>query len=52
MNRRKAIKGLTAIGALSVLPFNYLFPKLEDKPLHFIGLGGGGSNALEYIYEN
>jgi cell division protein FtsZ len=51
MNRRDAIKTLTVMGAMAMLPKG-LFPFTANTPqLHFVGLGGGGCNALEYIQE-
>ncbi len=51
MNRRKALKGLTIISTLSILPVNLLAFKPKSESLHFIGLGTGGSHVLEYFYK-
>ncbi|HYK74892.1 MAG TPA: hypothetical protein VEV44_17500, partial [Pseudoneobacillus sp.] len=51
MNRRELIKGLTAIGALSILPSSILFGQAQDKPLHFIGIGDAGRKVLKHIHQ-
>ena len=56
MNRREAIKGLTTWGAMAIFP--NLFPcgnvagkTGAKRPIHFVGLGGAGSNVLEHIHK-
>ena len=51
MNRREALKVMTAIGALSIFPGMLVPGNPGPVKYHFVGLGGGGCNALEYIYE-
>jgi len=52
MNRKKAIVGLSTMSALSILPIE-IFSGIEQKDsLHFIGLGGGGTNILTHFLQN
>lgn len=50
ISRREAIKGLAAFGAISLLP-KFLFSSFNGAaPIHFFGLGGAGSNQVEFLY--
>jgi cell division GTPase FtsZ len=51
MNRREALKGLAALGLLSIIPRSLLHANSTNIPIHIIGLGGAGCNALELIYK-
>ena len=56
MNRREAIKGLTTWGAMAIFPNLFPCSNVASKtgakrPIHFVGLGGAGSNVLEHIHE-
>lgn len=50
ISRREALKGLAAVGAISLLPKFLLSSFKEAAPIHFIGLGGAGSNQVEFLY--
>ncbi len=50
MNRRKALKTLMAIGAISVTPRILQGANASPPQTHFIGLGKSGSFILEYFY--
>ena len=54
MNRRDAIKRLTALGTLGAIPGLVAAAagsgNTQNKRLHIVGLGGGGCNALEFIH--
>ena len=50
MKRRELIKGLIASSAIAIVPTQMVFGAETKKPLHIIGLGGGGTNTLEYIH--
>ncbi len=50
MDRRKTIKVIASLGALTLLPSIDLINTSQKSNIHFVGLGGGGCNALEYIY--
>lgn len=49
MNRREAIKVLASLGAIALLPSRIYPESFKTKEFHFVGLGGGGCNALENI---
>lgn len=61
MDRRKAIKSILTLGAVTVLPLPDVFSqelnlfhyskKGIGKNLHIIGLGGGGSSVLTYYHK-
>ena len=51
MNRRRAIKTLTALAAVVYLPKFELFNNSRPLKFHFIGLGGAGSNIIEHIHK-
>ena len=51
MNRRRAIKTLTALAAVVCFPKFDLLSKPGPLNLHFIGLGGAGSNIIENIHK-
>ena len=51
MNRRQAIKTLTALVAVVRLPKFELRNKLRPLNIHFIGLGGAGCNVIEHIHK-
>ena len=51
MNRRRAIKTLTALAAVVCFPKFDLLSKPGPLNLHFIGLGGAGSNIIEHIHK-
>ena len=51
MNRRRAIKTLTALDAVVYLPKFELFNNSRPLKFHFIGLGGAGSNIIEHIHK-
>lgn len=50
MKRRDAIKGCAILSTIVLFPRKLIWPEEINNPLHFIGLGGAGCNALEYIY--
>jgi hypothetical protein len=52
MNRKKAIIGPGAMGTLSILPIEISLSIPQKIPLHFIGLGGGGTNILTHFLQN
>jgi len=52
MNRREALKVLASLGAIALLPSGIYPESFKTKELHFVGLGGGGCNALENIRSN
>ena len=51
MNRRRAIKTLTALAAVICFPKFELLSKPGPLNLHFIGLGGAGCNIIEHIHK-
>jgi len=51
MKRRELIKGLAGLGALTLFPNIVAMGNLINKPLHFVGLGQGGTNAMVFIHE-
>lgn len=51
MNRREAIKTLTALSVIAILPKIIFSANPTTSKIHFVGLGGGGCNALEHIYK-
>jgi hypothetical protein len=51
MNRREAIKLLASLGAVALLPRGILQAPVSSREFHFVGLGGGGCNALENIHK-
>ena len=51
MNRRRAIKTLTAIAAVVCFSKFELLCKPGPLNLHFIGLGGAGCNIIEHIHK-
>ena len=51
MNRRRAIKTLTALTAVVCLPKFEFLRKPGPFKIHFIGLGGAGSNIIEHIHK-
>lgn len=51
MNRREALKTLTTLSALSLMP-KIIFPNTPTtSKIHFVGLGGAGCNVLEHIHK-
>lgn len=51
MNRKDFLKNISAISTLALLPKMVLpQPQIKKQQFHFIGLGGGGSNALLAFY--
>jgi cell division GTPase FtsZ len=52
MNRRNTIKGIAAIGALSVISGELLSGITQKATFHFIGLGGAGTNILTHFLRN
>ena len=51
MKRRELLKGLGALGAMTLLPGILTSGNHSDTQLHFVGLGQGGTNAMVYIHE-
>jgi len=51
MKRRELIKGLAGLGALTLFPKIVAMGNLTNKPLHFVGLGHAGTNAMVFIHE-
>ena len=51
MKRRELIKGLGALGAMALLPGILAARNQSNIPLHFVGLGQGGTNAMVHIHE-
>jgi len=52
MKRREAIKTIIGIGVITACPGILTSLQLSDNnKTHFIGLGGGGTNVLEYFKE-
>ena len=51
MKRREILKGLAAIGTLTLMPNIVAFGNRANFNIHFIGLGSGGTNALTYIHQ-
>lgn len=51
MKRREVIKGLAAMGVLSILPGFRVFGNQGNSNLHFVALGTGGTNAMAFIHE-
>lgn len=52
MKRRELIKGLGALGAAMVITPRILTAgNPTNVPLHFVGLGQGGTNAMVHIYK-
>ena len=49
MNRREALKVLASLGAIALLPNRIYTESVNSQEFHFVGLGGGGCNALENI---
>lgn len=49
MKRREVLKGLTALGALALLPNMRTLGNRTNTNLHFVALGNGGTNAMSYI---
>jgi hypothetical protein len=49
MNRRKAIKSIMAIGAISASPQLLLGKTESTSPTHFIGLGKGGYHIVQHF---
>jgi cell division GTPase FtsZ len=50
ISRREVLKGLAALGALTILPKILVSPLIETTSIHFIGLGGAGSNQVEFFF--
>lgn len=51
ISRREAVKGLLVLGTISLLPKFILTSFKGAAPIHFIGLGGAGSNQIEFLYK-
>jgi cell division GTPase FtsZ len=51
MKRGEVIKGLTALGILTLIPVVSFSGKEENFNLHFVALGNGGTNAMAYIHQ-
>jgi len=51
MKRREVLKGLAALGALTLLPNIELLGNRTNTNLHFVALGRGGTNAMEFIHK-
>jgi cell division GTPase FtsZ len=51
MNRREAIKGIAALGAGAFLLNKLTLSNAESKSIHFIGIGGAGSNGVEFLHK-
>jgi cell division protein FtsZ len=56
MNRKQFLKNIFASAALLLLPTSFLLAEKKEKlkpkkQLHFVGLGGGGCNAAEFIQQ-
>lgn len=49
MNRRELIKGITAVGAIAILP-SALSIVQSKKQTHFVGLGDAGTKAVELFF--
>jgi len=49
MNRRKALKTIMAMGAISVSPQILLSKTKPSQQVHFIGLGNSGCNIVQHI---
>jgi len=52
ITRRAALKGLTILTAAAFLPTALFFGDEDEKMTHFIGLGGAGTNAVEFLFKN
>ena len=50
MDRRDFMKILIALGATAIMPTKFNFLNQKEKQLHFVGLGGAGTNTVEYFY--
>jgi cell division GTPase FtsZ len=50
ISRREALKGMAALGAIALLPKLLISSSDENLSIHFIGLGGAGSNQVEFLY--
>jgi cell division protein FtsZ len=50
MNRRELLKTLTVLGVAGLFPDNPYTSRPAARSVHFVGLGGGGCNALEHIH--
>lgn len=50
LSRREALKGLAVLGVISLLPKLLISSSDENPSIHFIGLGGAGSNQVEFLY--
>lgn len=51
MDRRKALKSFAALGIAAFLAPEIPFREYEEEKIHFIGLGGGGTNVLKSIHK-
>ena len=56
MNRKEFFKNIFATAAFLALPTSFLLAEKNDKiklkkQLHFVGLGGAGCNAIEFIQQ-
>jgi len=50
VSRREVLKGLTALGAIALLPKLLISSSEKTSSIHFIGLGGAGSSQVEFLY--
>jgi len=51
MERRELLKGLGALGAMAFIPGILAVGNHDNRQIHFVGLGQGGTNAMVYIHE-
>jgi len=51
VKRRELIKGFAALGALTLFPNIVAMANQINKPLHFVGLGQGGTNAMAFFHK-
>ncbi len=49
-SRREAPKRLKVLSAISIFTKTFLSTFNKTAPIHFIGLGGAGSNQVEFLY--
>jgi cell division GTPase FtsZ len=50
IDRRRAIQLITSLASFTILPLKLNFSVENDEQFHFVGLGGAGSNIVEYFH--
>lgn len=50
MDRRDFMKILIALGAIAIMPTKFNSFDQKEKKLHFVGLGGAGTNTVDHFY--